>query len=81
MGFVYDRHIIDTDHAGRLKISVTVVKADDDESVQINIESGRMKMTHFLSMDSATKLAGLLVNAVAAYDRAVEAPSGTKTEA
>lgn len=72
MSFVYDKHIIDTDHAGRLKISVTVVDADSDESVQINIESSRMKMTHFISLENATRLAGLLVNAVAAYDRAVE---------
>ena len=69
LDFIYDKKI--DDKANEIGISVTVVDTCSD-SVLITLHTGRVRIPFFVGFDVATRLAGMLTNAVCAYDREIE---------
>lgn len=68
--FVYDKTV--TDKENRVRVSVTVVDADPDSNVQINIDSGALRIPFFLGFDQTRLLAKYLQQACDVYDAQVK---------
>lgn len=76
--FVFDKSLRDSSHG--VHVSITVVDADKDSDVQINIRSGCLRHTFFLSFYHARQVAAYLLQACDAYDQAVAAPKSVETD-
>lgn len=75
LDFVYDKTV--TDKENRVRVSVTVVYADPDGNVQINLDSGALRIPFFLGFDQARLLAKYLQQACDAHDAAIREASAS----